>query len=147
MKDLAPKNGKAEGKPRASLIPMDVLIKYLVPAYEEGLIKYDRESWRKGFLISDVIDSAIRHIDDFWYRGNDLDEGALKLGIEKHPLAGAIFSLISALHTLEHRPELDDRFCQATGVQKPTCAQTEKPEYSEKAKTLSLPPASGKSQE
>lgn len=105
----APKNNVQEGKPRVSLIPIDVLIEYLVPAYEEGCVKYERESWRKGFNTSILIDAAERHISKFFYDGEDWDPDAAKLGIRKHHLAGAIFSLISILHTLKTSPELDDR--------------------------------------
>ena len=105
----APKNNKDEAKPRPSLIPLDVLIKHLAPAYEEGVIKYDRESWRGGFNTSIMIDSALRHISSFYYDGEDYDPDALKQGIKKHHLAGSIFSLLSVLHSLDHYPELDDR--------------------------------------
>lgn len=104
--DTAPKNNIQEGKPRPSLIPMDVLIKHLTPAYEEGVMKYTRESWRQGFHVSVMIDAALRHINEFYYHGHDTDKDSLT---GKHHLAGAIFSLISILHTLDTRPELDDR--------------------------------------
>jgi hypothetical protein len=88
---------------------MDILIKYLVPGYEEGLINHSRESWRKGFRVSDMIDAARRHEAAFFHGKEDWDPGAAKVGIKKHHLAGAIFSLICILQTLETRPELDDR--------------------------------------
>lgn len=110
MEPTAPKNNLIEGKPRPSLIPFDVLIKHLCPAYEEGLIKYQRESWRLGFLISNLFDAAIRHLNAFYYLGEDYDPDAAKIGITKHHLAGALFSIISILHTLDTRPELDNRF-------------------------------------
>lgn len=106
---LAPKNNIQEGKPRASLIPLDVLIRHLTPAYEEGVIKYKRESWRQGFQVSVMVDAALRHISQFFYEGEDYDSTATTLGVHKHHLAGAIFSLLSILHTLDTRPELDDR--------------------------------------
>lgn len=102
----APKNNVREGKSRITLLPMDVLIKYLIPAYEEGVIKYERESWRGGFHTSVLVDAALRHICDFYWSGNDADKDSVT---KKHHLAGAIFSLISILHTLDTRPELDDR--------------------------------------
>jgi hypothetical protein len=105
----APKNNLLEKKPRPSLIPLDVLIKHLCPAYEEGIIKYSRESWREGFYVSVMIDAALRHISKFFYEGEELDKDALKLGIKKHHLGGALFSILSILHTLDTRPELDDR--------------------------------------
>lgn len=104
-----PKNNAKEGKARPSLLPMDILVKYLCPAYEEGILKYKRESWREGFVISDMVDAALRHICEFYWSGKDFDEDAAKLGVKKHHLAGAIFSLLSILHSLEHYPDLDDR--------------------------------------
>jgi hypothetical protein len=105
--EVAPKNNVQEGKPRPSLLPMDLLIKYLCPAYEEGVVKYERESWRKGFKVSVMIDAAFRHINEFYYEGKDIDKES---STGKHHLAGAIFSLLSILHTMDTRPDLDDRF-------------------------------------
>jgi len=104
--ETAPKNNEIDGKPKVSLLPMDMLIKYVVPAYEEGVQKYERESWRKGFPVSVMIDAALRHITAFFWEGEDTDPDSL---VGKHHLAGAIFSLLSVLHTLDIRPELDDR--------------------------------------
>jgi len=106
---LAPKNDKIDDKPMAHLIPFDVLIKYLTPAYQEGLIKYEPESWRMGFKVSKMFSATLRHLTDFFYLGEDYDPEALKLGIKKHHLAGALFSILSMLHTLETKTELDDR--------------------------------------
>ena len=108
-KKTAPKNNVQEGKARMSLLPLDILRKYIIPAYEEGLIKYERESWRGGFQVSVLIDAAMRHMETFFYEGEDFDPDAEKLGITKHHLAGAVFSLLSILWTLDTRPELDDR--------------------------------------
>jgi hypothetical protein len=105
--DTAPK--ETSGKPTASAVPMDILIKYLAPAYEEGFIRYVRESWRKGFPVSRMIDAARRHEAAFFHGKEDWDPDAAELGVKKHHLAGAIFSLICILQTLETRPELDDR--------------------------------------
>ena len=102
----APKNNIQEGKPRLSLLPLDVLGKYLVPAYEEGVKKYQRESWRGGFHVSVMVDAALRHIEEFFWQGKDVDQDS-QTG--KHHLAGAIFCLVSILHTLDTRPDLDDR--------------------------------------
>jgi len=104
----APKNNVQEGKARLSLLPMDILKRYLVPAYEEGVIKYRRESWRQGFLVSDLADAALRHIEEFYWQGKTVDESS---STKKHPLAGAVFCLLSILHTMEVRPDLDDRPC------------------------------------
>lgn len=70
----APKNNVREGKPRPTLLPMDILIKYLVPAYEEGVLKYARESWRGGFYVSVLVDAALRHVVEFYWHGHDQDQ-------------------------------------------------------------------------
>ena len=105
----APKNNTKEGKPRASLIPWDILIEYLAPAYEEGIIKYVRESWREGFKVTDMYDALQRHLTAFFFDREDYDPDAAKLGVKKHHLAGAMFCILSILWTLKTRPELDDR--------------------------------------
>ena len=117
---LAPKNNIQEGKPRASLAPMDIIIKYDTAAYEEGLIKYRREPWRQGFQVSVMVDAALRHISDFFYKGEDYDPAAEALGVHKHHLAAARFCLASILHTLDTRPDLDDRPHRLLGPNRPT---------------------------
>lgn len=108
----APKNATKEGKSRMSLLPMDVLRKYMIPAYEEGIIKYSRESWRAGFLVSEMVDAAFRHIEEFFYENEDIDPSS---DTAKHHIAGGIFSLLCILQTLEKHPELDNRD-KATGL-------------------------------
>jgi hypothetical protein len=105
----APKNTALENKPKPSLIPFDICIEYDEPAYQEGLIKYYRESWRKGFPISEMYDAAVRHLEQFFYHMQDYDPDAEKLGIKKHHLAGARFSIACMLQTLRDHPEMDDR--------------------------------------
>lgn len=106
----APKNHVQENKQMPTLLPLDILLRYMEPAYREGLKKYYRESWRLGFPVSVMIDAAMRHITEFFYEKQDFDPDAEKLGIVKHHLAGAIFSLLCVLQTLEKHPHLDDRF-------------------------------------
>lgn len=106
--ETAPKNNLAEKKPLPNLIPMDILMKYLEPAYQEGILKYSRESWRGGFKTSVCIDSARRHIYAFYYGGQDMDPDSLV--DNKHHLAAAIFWLTCNLQSMDARPELDDRW-------------------------------------
>ena len=108
-KDKAPKNNVQENKSQMSLIPLDILSDILVPTYMEGLIKYSRESWRKGFLMSTMMDSTQRHLSAFFYKGEDYDPDAQKLGINKTHLGGAIFSILCMSDTFLNHPELDDR--------------------------------------
>lgn len=106
----APKNNLTEDKPQPSLIPMDILINVLEPAYREGLLKYERESWRKGFKTTDMMDALQRHITAFFYGGEEFDKQTLEeYGIEKHHLGAAIFCLISMYNSVKSFPELDDR--------------------------------------
>ena len=104
---VAPKNNVKEGKPQPTLLPLDIFMEYLCPAYSEGVEKYERESWRDGFHVSTLMDAAFRHMIEFYYNGHDIDEAS---STKKHHLAGALFSIASVLHTLKTRPELDDRF-------------------------------------
>ena len=109
MEDKAPKNNAQENKSQMSLIPLDILREILVPAYMEGLIKYSRESWRKCFLLSTMMDSAQRHLSDFFYKGEDYDPDAQKLGVNKTHLGGALFSILCMSDTFLNHPELDNR--------------------------------------
>lgn len=105
----APKNTNNEKKIDIDLIPFDLLIEFLPPAYEEGLIKYYRESWRLGFKTTDMFKAAMRHLIAYRY-GDDYDPDAEHLGIKKHHLAGALFSILCMLDTFKNHHELDDRF-------------------------------------
>lgn len=138
--DMAPKNNHLEGKARPTLLPFDiysrfladmnnaqmtdlpfdVFLKYQTKAYDEGVVKYMRESWRKGFPVSIMIDAALRHIIEFFWQKKDedvfvyLDDNGEEQKVVKHHLTGAIFCLTCILQTIETRPELDDRndiFC------------------------------------
>lgn len=108
----APKNDIQEGKNRLTLLPMDIIAELLIPAYEEGVDKYERESWRRGFKVSKMIDAAKRHIKAFYYYGEDIDQDS---STKKYHLGGAIFSLLSAYHSVKYHPELDDRRSLADG--------------------------------
>lgn len=108
----APKNNEQENKPQMSLIPDDLLRDFLEPAYREGLIKYHRESWRLGFKSSVMVDALKRHLTQWFHEGQELDEDALKLGIEKHHLGGALFCLLCLCDTVQNHPELDNRRCK-----------------------------------
>jgi len=109
MNKTAPKNNLKEGKPRPSLLPIDLLIEALCPGYEEGILKYYRESWRLGFYTSDMYDSTIRHLKAYFHDREDYDPDSEKLGIKKLHLGGALFSILCMVDTLLNHPELDDR--------------------------------------
>ena len=101
----APKNNKEEKKAEMSLLPLDVLADMLCPAYEEGVEKYERESWREGFQTSILMDACLRHLKAFYYNREDFDPERP----EKHHLGAALFCLISMYHSWENYPEMDDR--------------------------------------
>ena len=101
----APKNNKSEKKNEMSLIPFDILSKMLYPAYKEGVEKYERESWRKGFKQSVLMDACLRHLTSFFYDREDFDKDCP----EKHHLGAAVFCLVSMYHSWENFPEFDDR--------------------------------------
>ena len=104
-KDYAPKNNEAENKQQMSLIPLDVIADMLCPAYEEGLEKYHRESWRKGFKQSVMMDACQRHLRKFFYEKEDFDPEYP----EKHHLGAALFCIISMYNSWKNHNELDDR--------------------------------------
>lgn len=106
----APKNNVAEDKLQASLLPMDLIVPMLEPAYREGVIKYVRESWRNGFQASVMYDALRRHLDAWFYEMESLDPEPLeKYNIEKHHLGAAMFCLINLYNTDMNFPHLDDR--------------------------------------
>ena len=106
----APKNIEQEAKPKMSMIPFDLLRDFLIPAYEEGVIKYYRESWRKGFKISDMFDSLQRHSTQFFHNLEDDDKEALeRFNIKKHHLGAMLFAVLCMCDTITNHPELDDR--------------------------------------
>ncbi len=101
----APKNNESESKLQMSLIPLDVLAEMLCPAYQEGIDKYYRESWRKGFRTSVMMDACLRHLTAFYFQGEDFDPEYQT----KHHLGAAVFCLISMYFSVQNFPELDDR--------------------------------------
>ena len=93
MNEQAPKNHLQENKAQMSLLPLDLLGAILEPAYREGLIKYYRESWRKGFKTSVMMDAALRHLEIYFYKGENFDDEAVQLGIPKTHLGAALFCI------------------------------------------------------
>lgn len=106
----APKNNVAEDKFQASLLPMDIIVPMLEPAYREGIIKYRRESWRLGFNSTTMYDALKRHLDAWFYELESFDsEAEEKHNIKKHHLGAAMFCLINLYMTEFKFPKLDDR--------------------------------------
>ncbi len=110
QKKTAPKNTLLENKSKTSLLPFDILQELLTPAYFEGTLKYERESWRLGFPASKMMDACLRHLIKFYYEGEDFDkETKEQFNIEKHHLGAAIFCLLSMYWSIKVDKELDDR--------------------------------------
>ena len=107
--DSAPKSD--EHKPDLSLIPYDLINEMLIPAYEEGLQEYYRDSWRLGFKVSRMVAALLRHLFAFVFKHEDYDPVAYKkYRIKKHHLGAVIFCAISIYNSLKIDPErFDDR--------------------------------------
>lgn len=106
----APKNNEIENKPQDSLIPLDIIIPMLEPAYREGLLKYQRESWRLGFNSTVMYDALMHHLRAWFFDLESFDsEAKEKFNIDKHHLGAAMFCLINLYNTDMKFPELDDR--------------------------------------
>lgn len=109
IKSRAPKDTEKEKKPDASLIPLDLLIDFLVPAYEEGVIKYYRDSWREGFTTTHMTGALLRHLKDY-IDGEDFDQETFnKFKIKKHHLGAMLFCVLCMCDTYKNHPDLDDR--------------------------------------
>jgi len=107
---VAPKNNTIEDKLQISLIPFDIIIPMLEPAYREGIIKYQRESWRLGFNSTVMYDALMRHLTAWFFKLETNDpEAKERFNIDKHHLGSAMFCLINLYNTEMKFPELDDR--------------------------------------
>ena len=106
----APKNNVSEDKLQVNLIPLDLIIPLLEPAYREGIIKYQPESWRAGFNSSVMYAALMRHLNAFFFDLESYDpETKEKFNIDKHHLGAAMFCLINLYVTDISFPDLDDR--------------------------------------
>jgi len=106
----APKNNDLENKAQISLIPLDLIIPMLEPAYREGILKYDRESWRLGFNSTVMYDALMRHLKAWFFDLESYDpETKERFNINKHHLGAAMFCLINLYATDKKFPDLDDR--------------------------------------
>jgi hypothetical protein len=106
----APKNNNIENKAQISLIPLDLIIPMLEPAYREGIIKYQRESWRCGFNATVMYDALMRHLKSWFFDLESFDpETKEKYGIDKHHLGAVLFCAINLYATEMKFPEHDNR--------------------------------------
>ena len=92
-----------------SLLPLDLLVPILEPAYREGVEKYERESWRKGFHVSKMFDATMRHLMAFYYNREFYDPDPLAMKYGKCHLGGSVFSIINMFNTIQNGKGIDDR--------------------------------------
>jgi hypothetical protein len=86
-----------EGKLKMSLMPLEPL-KRVQKRYLDGANEYGANNWTKGMPISELYDSANRHMQDFWEGKTDEDH-----------LAAAAWNIFGLMWTISNKPELDDR--------------------------------------
>lgn len=90
------------GKVRLSLAPA-WLRRMMVSALEYGCFKYFQDSWRKGFLVSDMYDAANRHLDSYFHDRENIDEES-----GCHHLDCALFS-VAMMRYSEQIEGMDNR--------------------------------------
>lgn len=93
-----------KGKRRMAMIPLDCHI-WEADGFAYGANKYEKDNWRKGMLVSEQMDCLMRHLTSFYFDGIDIDEES---GV--HHLGLAQCNLAMLVNTIQHHPELDDRF-------------------------------------
>jgi hypothetical protein len=104
---LEPKKAshKDDGKPQLSLIDplfINACAKVLTQATAGG--KYAPHNWRNGIEVSRLLNSCLRHVNEF-ADGTDIDPESG----EPH-IVHAACNLMFILRMLKDRPELDDRY-------------------------------------
>ena len=95
-----------KGKIRLSLTPYELVLgvaEVFWKSSKPGGGKYPMYNWQKGLPMTEVCDSALRHIYKF-LAGEDIDP---ETGL--HHLKHAACNLAILLWYLVHRPEMDDR--------------------------------------
>ena len=94
---------KDEGKIDLDILPVEP-IEDIAKVFMFGAKKYARHNWRGGMAWSRVVNSALRHINE-WRKGinNDPESGISHL-------AHACVNLIFLLQYTSDHPKLDDRF-------------------------------------
>ena len=92
-----------KGKPRISLLPLDIL-KGVSDVAGFGAKKYNDHNWRKGMDWTKLLDSCQRHIIE-WSIGNDLDEES-----NLNHLDHAIINLMYLRWYIKNNKGNDDRF-------------------------------------
>jgi len=102
---------KDDGKPHLSLIDplfLREVGKALTIPTVSG--KYAPHNWRNGIEVSRLLNSTLRHINDF----NDGVDNDVETGVSH--LAHAACNLMFALRMMKDRPDLDDRYRAAAPI-------------------------------
>lgn len=96
---------KDTGKPQLSLID-PLFIREVGRALTIPTVsgKYPPNNWRDGIEISRLLNSTLRHVNDF----NDGVDNDVETGVSH--LAHAACNLMFALRMMKDRPDLDDRY-------------------------------------
>lgn len=68
----------------------------MISALAYGTKKYFKDSWRAGFLVSDMYDATNRHMDAFFHEREDIDEES-----QCHHLDCAIFSIAMMRYSVD----------------------------------------------
>lgn len=85
-----------DGKGRYDLIS-PVLLEVIARSMEVGAIKYAERNWEKGMPFSRIMDSLLRHLNQFM-QGDDTEDH----------LANAACNLMFLIHLRRYMPELND---------------------------------------
>lgn len=85
------------GKPQMALIPHDELMRVL-DRYRAGADKFGANNWKKGMQLSELYNSAQRHLIA-WY---------MKDASEDHA-AAAVWNILCAMWMENNKQEMDDR--------------------------------------
>jgi hypothetical protein len=91
------------GKAAFSLVPLHLLAG-TARVLMGGRLKYKAHNWTKGMAWSNSFDSLMRHLNKWWYLGEDIDAES-----GEHHLDHAMCNLLFLRHYLNAYPEGDDR--------------------------------------
>ncbi len=94
--DTGSKRDSREGKGRFDLIS-PIALRRLAGVYERGATKYGDRNWEKGQKMSRILDSALRHLNEYKEGWRDEDH-----------LAQAMWNVAALIHFEELRPDLND---------------------------------------
>ena len=85
------------GKPKMSLIPHAELMRVL-DRYRAGADKFGAHNWKNGMQLSELYDSAQRHLTS-WYMKDQSEDHA----------AAAVWNILCAMWMEQNKPQMDDR--------------------------------------